>query len=665
MRNRCLICSIFAAASVVAQPTITTIAGTGVTATSPDGTVASAAALYYPQSVHVDSAGTIYFREAQSTIRKFTVGGLLATAVGTGVPGFAGDGGPATAAQIVSSGNMTSDSSGNLYLADQFNNRIRKVNASGVISTIAGNGQTFSSGDGGQAVDASFYAPIDVALDSNGNLYICENSGQRVRKVTPGGVISTIAGTGARGFSGDGGLATNATFNYPSSIAVDAGGNLYIADPSNQRVRRVTPNGIISTYAGTGQQGGSGDGGPAAAATLYFPAFVRIDNAGNLLITEVYGGRIRRVTPAGIISTVAGNNTYSFSGDFGPAILAGLNAPRSAATDSAGNIYIADSASFRIRKVAPIPPVLPSVLDSGALTISGMAPTLTVKFSHPSGANNIGVVNILINRDLNGDNACYLAWSQLRGLLYLVRDKGPSSGLSEGMTFGQGTGTIGTIGAATGAISNSQCTVFGGPSSVSVTGNVVTLTLSLSFASGFTGNKVIYLAARDLQEATNGWKTIGTALIPEPILSYPRAVSVVPNTGNGPAPILSFNFQDASSVANLQTVWGLINSELVGPRGCYFSYSVPQGRLYLYPSSATNSTTTSVLLPGNGMVENSQCRITADNSNVVKIGNQLTLNLQMTFSPYFYGPQGIWGAAQTLNGHTSPWAILGNWVVPQ
>ena len=222
------------------------------------------------------------------------------------------------------------------------------------------------------------------------------------------------------------------------------------------------------------------------------------------------------------------------------------------------------------------------------------------------------------------------------------------------------------LGSGSATISNTQCTVFGGASAVSVSGNVVTLTLSVAFASGFTGNKVIYLAARDVLEATSGWKTIGTALIPEPTLSYPRAAALTPSTGNGPAPLLTFTFQDAIHVSHLQTVWVMMNSEITANKACYFSYSVPQDRLYLYPSSAAISNLVSMTLTGGtGTVENSQCRISAQGSSVAKLGNQLTLNLQMTFSPYFYGPQGIWGAVQTTTGQTSLWTALGSWVVPQ
>jgi hypothetical protein len=221
---------------------------------------------------------------------------------------------------------------------------------SGVISTAAGGG-TQGLGDGGPATSAKLYGPPRIAVDAAGNLFIADSSNQRIRKVTAGGVISTVAGNGSPGYSGDGGPATSAQLNYPDSVAVDAAGNLFIADTNNNCIREVTPGGVITTVAGNGTGDFSGDGGPATLAKLDHPQGIAVDTAGNLFIADINNGRIREVTRGGVISTVAGNGTLGFSGDGGPAILAQLYNPTGVAVDTAGNLFIADRSNNRVRKV--------------------------------------------------------------------------------------------------------------------------------------------------------------------------------------------------------------------------------------------------------------------------------------------------------------------------
>src|SRR5439155_1238793 len=241
--------------------------------------------------------------------------------------GFSGDGGTATSAQLAQPSGIAVDTAGNLYVADTRNQRVRKVTAGGVISTVAGNGTFGFSGDGGPATSAQLSTPDDVAVDAAGNLYVPDLGGQRVRKVTPSGVISTVAGNGTHGFSGDGGPATSAQlafFSGGSGVAVDVAGNLYISDNGNNRVRKVTADGVISTVAGNGTFGFSGDEGPATSAQLNFPLGVAVDSAGNLYIADSDNTRRRKVTAGGVISTVAGNGTSGFSGGQGPATSAQL-----------------------------------------------------------------------------------------------------------------------------------------------------------------------------------------------------------------------------------------------------------------------------------------------------------------------------------------------------
>jgi len=337
---------------------ITTVAGTGTAAYSGDGGPATAAAVQYPFDVAVDAAGNVYLTDhINHRIRKvWASNGTITTVAGTGVQGSSGDGGPATAAQINTPTGIGLDSSGNLYIADYSACVVRKVTAAtGLISTVAGSGTCGFNGDGLVGPATWLNNPYDIAVDSAGNLYIADFMNSRIRKVAAsGGTVTTFAGTGGFGYGGDGGQAIWATFNSPTYLAVD-GSSLYIADTNNYRVRKVQlASGIIVTAAGTGIQGFSGDGGPASAAKLSLPFGLAVDAAGNLFIADEFNHRIRRVAGAtGVITTVAGTGTAGFGGDGGPATAAALNYPQGVAVDAAGLLYIADTQNNRIRKVGP------------------------------------------------------------------------------------------------------------------------------------------------------------------------------------------------------------------------------------------------------------------------------------------------------------------------
>ena len=343
---------------VDAAGNISTFAGSGTTG---DGGAASAAQLRQARGIAADDTGNLYIAGRHRIRRVDAASGVISTIAGTGAAGFGGDGGPAAAAQLNFPHQLSVDGAGNVYIADRDNQRIRKVDAAtGDISTIAGTGAGGFGGDGGPAAAAQLNAPSDATLDAAGNVYIADRINQRIRKVdAASGVISTIAGTGAGGFGGDGGPAAAAQFNFPNSAALDAAGNVYIADRENHRIRRVdAASGEISTVAGTGEAGFSGDGGPAAAAQLRLPRDTAVDAAGNLYIADTNNRRIRKVDAAtGNISTIAGNgNPVDGIGDGCAATGAQLSRPYGVAVDGAGNVYIADSSSDRIRKVSPQPP---------------------------------------------------------------------------------------------------------------------------------------------------------------------------------------------------------------------------------------------------------------------------------------------------------------------
>ena len=279
--------------------------------------------------------------------------GVIGTVAGNGNANAAGDGGPATSASFHPDG-LTLDSAGNIYIADQNNNRIRKVDLNGNITTVAGNGNTQFKGDGGPATSATVYIAANhngLAVDAAGNLYIADDGHHRIRKVDAGGIITTVAGNGTQGFSGDGGPAASAQLYRPGGVAVDAAGNLYIADMLNSRVRKVDANGIITTIAGNGQLGHGGDGGPATSAQLAAPSDVAVDAAGNVYVADQNNYNVRKITPAGIITLVAGSGAFGFTGDGSAAVNASFSAPYSVTVDGGGNVYISDYGNNRVRKV--------------------------------------------------------------------------------------------------------------------------------------------------------------------------------------------------------------------------------------------------------------------------------------------------------------------------
>jgi Immunoglobulin I-set domain/NHL repeat len=333
---------------------INTVAGNGSGSYSGDGGAATNASLYYPEGAAFDAAGNLFIADfVNNRIRKVTTNGIITTVAGNGSPGYSGDGVPATNATMRPAG-VALDTAGNLFIADWNNNRIRKVDTNGIITTVAGNGSSGYSGDGGPATDAKLAYVEDVAVDGSGNLFIADTDNNRIRKVDTNGIITTVAGKGPAVFgsySGDGGAATNANLNAPYGVAVDVFGNLFIADMDNNRIRKVDTNGIITTVAGNGSADYSGDGGAATNACLDAPYGVSVDVFGNLFFADSWNDRIRKVDAFGTITTVAGKDTWGYSGDGGPATNATLNLPSGVALDSTGNLFLADLGNERIREV--------------------------------------------------------------------------------------------------------------------------------------------------------------------------------------------------------------------------------------------------------------------------------------------------------------------------
>jgi sugar lactone lactonase YvrE len=351
-----LVCSAVALCGTVTAQSgggylMTTVAGNGTSGFGGDGGLAAAAQLYVPWGVAVDAFGNLFIADRDNQrIRKVSTSGIITTVAGIGTAGFSGDGGLATAAQLNGPIGVAVDATGNLFISDRGNHRIRKVSASGIITTVAGNGTYGGSGDGGLATTAQMEGPQGLAVDAFGNLFIADTENSRIRKVSAGGVITTVAGTGIPGSAlGDGGLATAAGLYGPWGVAVDALGDLFIADTNNQRIRKVSAGGIITTVAGNSGQGFSGDGGPATAAQLNGPVGVAVDATGNLFIAV--NSRIRAVSATGIITTIGGNGLHGSSGDGGPAIGGALNTPGGISIDAKGNVFFSDPDGSRIREL--------------------------------------------------------------------------------------------------------------------------------------------------------------------------------------------------------------------------------------------------------------------------------------------------------------------------
>lgn len=300
---------------------------------------------------------------------------IINTSAGTGTAGYTGDGGAATAALIDYPIGISADNNGNYYFGDVFNHVVRKVDANGIITTVAGTGIDGSTGDGGQATAANLSWPVDVVVDEAHNLlYICDYMAQHIRKVDLStGIITNVAGTGTNGYSGDGGLAVNASMAMPTEINLDTQGNVYFTDQANDRIRKIdVTTGIISTIAGNGTAINSGDGGPALAAGINHPYGIAIDGNNNIYFSAYSNHSVRRIDGVtGIVTTVAGIGSSGYSGDGGPANLATLNFPEGICVDSVGNLYIAELYNYRIRKVDMATNIISTIAGIGSSTSSG------------------------------------------------------------------------------------------------------------------------------------------------------------------------------------------------------------------------------------------------------------------------------------------------------
>ena len=351
------------------------VAGTGTPGFSGDGSSALSASFNSPVAVAIDQWGNLFISDAANgRIRRIGPDGLIHTFAGGGVPGQAGEGRAATNANLSAPAGLALDARGNLYFADQSHGRVCRVDTNGMLTIAAGNGGQGYSGDGGPGTNATLYLPAGLALDALGNLFIADKLNNRIRLLDTRGIITTVAGNGTFNYSGDGGFATNASLKQPTAVALDATGNLYVSDTFNCCIRKVDGRGLISTVAGKGTFGYSGDGGAATNAGLTTPRGIAVDQAGNIYVADYNVQRIRKVDTQGIITTVAGTGAIGYSGDGGAGSSAFLNQPLGVALDAHGNLYLADTGNNRIRKM---------LLYAGypTLAINGVGGTNTGNYS--------------------------------------------------------------------------------------------------------------------------------------------------------------------------------------------------------------------------------------------------------------------------------------------
>lgn len=357
---------------------ISTIAGNGFDGSTGDGGSAVDAQLASPTGVAIDAARNVYISQfGHHRIRRVDPAGTISTYAGDGVPGFSGDGGPAITARISTPMLLSFDEAGRLIIADAGNNRIRAIDTGGTITTLAGNGSDAFSGDGGQATAAGMYFPKQ-ALANASEIVISDAQHNRVRRVDRAtGIITTIAGTGDCCFAGDGLPPASSSLFRPTGTVFGADGRAYIADTVNHRIRMVGVDGLMRTIAGTGARGFSGDGGAATSAHLSEPRSVAVDRAGNVIFSDTGNNRIRRIDTAGVIRTIVGDGSYGFRGDGGAATAASLSRPRAVTLSSGGILYFTDGGNRRVRRVRN---GIISTVAGGGRSYSDGVPALSARF---------------------------------------------------------------------------------------------------------------------------------------------------------------------------------------------------------------------------------------------------------------------------------------------
>jgi uncharacterized protein (TIGR03437 family) len=391
--------------------TIATVAGDGYAHSVGDGGPATVAQLFQPSALALDSAGNLFIADSGTErIRQVRKDGTITTLAGNGTAGQgAANVAPASSTALNTPMGVAMDAAGNVLVADSYNHRVLLITPSQAIRTVAGTGAGGASPEGTPPLAAQLRGPRAVCADRGGNVYIVDTSNHRVLRLPPGGTLQTAAGNGSRGSAGDDGAARLAQLNTPSACATDSAGNLWIADTANHAIRKVSPAGVISTVAGMGVAGASGDEGAATAARLDSPRGLVTDDLGDIFIADTGNHRIRLVTPDGIIHGIAGSGAPGFRGDGGPAAAALLNAPQGLFLDGAGDLYFADTGNNRIRRLVPEPLAPAPVIQPAAVTVANA-------FSLREGAVAAGEIAAIFGAGLGPETGVTGAWDADGGL---------------------------------------------------------------------------------------------------------------------------------------------------------------------------------------------------------------------------------------------------------
>ena len=625
----------------LANNIITTIAGNGTAGFSGDGGAATNASLYSPYGVAVNAAGNLFIADTDNNrLRKVGTNGVITTVAGNGVATFSGDRGSATNASLSYPYSVAVDSAGQMFIADSYNNRIRKVGTNGIITTVAGNGTAAFTGDGGSATNASLDYPFGIAVDLFGESWIADTLNGRLRVVSSQGIIATAAGNGTATFAGDGGSATNASMDHPYGVAVDAYGDVFVVDDYNCRIRKVSPAGTITTVVGKGYSGtASGDGGAATNATLCWPTGVAVDAFGELFIADCSNNRVREVNSAGIITTVAGNGTSGYSGDGGVATNASLAYPWGVAADAAGNLFIADMSNSRIRFV----PLAGSATLNLSNVTTNNAGSYSVIVSSPYGSVTSGVATVTVG---SGPNPPALVVNP-GSLSYGSIAVGQAGTLSFQVI---NTGGQALTGAAVGS---SPFAVTPGSSYNVAGGQTSTVTVAFTPSGSGTFNASVIFTS-------NGGSS--TNLVSGTGVTAPvAAFSGLPTYGAAP---LSVTFTDNSTGTITNRHWDFGDGNTTD--------TALTSVLYVYSAAGTNTVSLTVSGPGGTSTLSQANYIIVTNTNLPPTTSQpslvvlkptdyqLVTNTLITVSGTAYDANGI--GSVTINGASA--SVLGdNWSV--
>lgn len=693
-----------------------------------DGCPAASAILALPYGVAVDSSGNVYVADnapSGSTIRRIGSNGTITIFAGGGSgcqqeTDVIGDGCPATSASIMAATGVAVDAAGNVYFADAGNFRIREVRTTGIINTIAGNGTPGYSGDGGPATQATLLPPTSIAVDGAGNIYFTDPLNFRVREITVQGTMTTVAGNGTSGYGGDGSLAISGGLSYPVGVAV-SGGNVYIADGISD-IREVTPGGTINTIAGGNNAGYSGDHGLAVNALLFGPNGLAIDSGGDLIFADSTNSVVRALWPQGahpLLNVTSSHNGYFTLGQAGAYTIGVSNAPLAGPTagpiavtetvptgislawmagtgwscspnpcsrsDSLGpgQTYPPITAMMVVGSSPPIqavnqvgvsgggylgasaadvtniatPATIPQAQAAAPGGGGGSAATFTFTFSDPNGWQSLNVLDVLISGALDAGNACYFAFvptGATGGAIYLVDNQGDAGGPFAAMTV-----------PGLSSVQNSQCQIRGFGSSVVASGKTVLLTLTINFANGFSGNKIVYTAAQDLLGYSSGWQVLATWDVPGVVSVGPAVGGMTPTRSSASTQTYTFTFTDTNGAADFSVLDILVNNALDAAGACYLAV-VPAAKAVLLVDDQGDAggPFASLTFPSSSSAKNSQCTITGTGSSITGTGNTVTVVLNMSFNSTFGGNRVFYLAAGSNTAGNSGWQAVGSASIP-